>query len=154
MTTVARTQTSIPASSVTPRSWSFVDRRTGESMAVTCMPGCTRDHSSEAGTEMRPENVFCWSESQDATLPVNANGEPEEFRVLSTVLKMEPWSDTIAQRLPYASVELVDDYWIENLDPDGLETVINTLASQLDRMRATHRRLVETRADHMQRHTA
>jgi hypothetical protein len=80
------------------------------------------------------------------TLPVNENGTPEEMRVLSTVIKVEPFSPTISQRLPYAVVELVDDQFIENLDPDGYETVINSFAARLEQMRATHARLVAIRA--------
>ena len=52
----------------------------------------------------------------------------------------------VTTRLPYAVVELVEDQFIENLDPDGYETVINTLAERLDQMRETQRRLVEIRA--------
>lgn len=142
----------VSATSVTqPRAWSFINRRTGQPQVVTCMDGCTIDHSREAGREVFPEDVWCWAAPEEMTLPVNADGRPEEFRVLSTVLKVEPWSPRIAQRLPYAVVELVDDHFVEGLDPDGLETVINTLAGRLDQMRATHRRLVEVRAEYRAR---
>lgn len=141
----ARTE---PAASVTPRSWSFIDRRTGEARVHECMAGCTLDHSHEQGRDVFPEDLWCWTLPESLTLPVNADGRPEEFRVLSTVIKVEPHSPVIAQRLPYATIELVDDHFIEGLDPDGLETVINTLAARLDQMRATHRRLVEVRAEY------
>jgi hypothetical protein len=88
------------------------------------------------------------------TLPVNTNGRPEEFRVLSTIIKVEPWSPTIAQRLPYAVVELVDDHFIDGLDPDGLETVINSLTDRLEQMRETHQRLVEIRTEYRTRANA
>lgn len=140
-----------PAASVTPRSWSFVNRRTGEPMPVTCMQGCTLDHTREIGATIFPEDVWCWALPESLTLPVNADGRPEEFRVLSTVIKVEPWSERLAERLPYATIELVDDHFVEGLDPDGLETVINTLAGRLEQMRATHRRLVEVRAEYMGR---
>jgi hypothetical protein len=117
------------------------------------MAGCTIDHSREMGRDVFPEDVWCWFWSEPLTLPVNENGTPEEFKVLDTVIKVEPWSPTIAQRLPYAVVELVDDHFIDGLDPDGLETVINTLAGRLEQMRETHRRLVETRAAYMARRT-
>ncbi|MET7944162.1 hypothetical protein [Streptomyces sp. NPDC005302] len=45
---------------------------------------------------------------------------PEEYQVLSAVIKVEPASPQIAERLPFAVVELVDDHFIEDLDPDGL----------------------------------
>jgi hypothetical protein len=127
-----------------PRVWSFTNRRTGQPIQVTCMTGCSIDHR-ERDRDVFPEDVWCWTVPEAVTLPVNADGRPEEFTVLSTIIKVEPWSSTIAQRLPYAVVELVDDHYVEGLDPDGLETVINTLADRLDQMRRTHRRLVEIR---------
>lgn len=139
-------QQQVSASSATPRTWSFVDRRSGEVVVYTCMDGCTLDHSHEAGREVFPEDVWCWFWDESLTLPVNENGEPEKFRVLSTVVKVEPWAPEIAHRLPFAVIELVDDHFIDGLDPDGLETVINTLAARVERMRETHRRLVEIRA--------
>jgi hypothetical protein len=120
-------------------------------MQVTCMQGCTIDHSRDVGRRMFPEDVWCWAKPEPLTLPVNTNGRPEEFRVLNTVIKVEPWSEKIAERLPFAVVELVDDHFIEGLDPDGLETVINTLQDRLEQMRATHRRLVEVRAEYRAR---
>ncbi|MFL5999864.1 MAG: DUF6907 domain-containing protein [Streptomyces sp.] len=130
---------------VSPRSWSFIDRRTGETVQYTCMQGCTLDHSHEIGRSVFREDVWCWFWDEPLTLPVNENGQPEEFRVLSTVIKVEPWSEKVAERLPFAVVELVDEHYIDGLDPDGLETVINTLAARVEEMRATHRRLVEVR---------
>jgi hypothetical protein len=115
------------------------------------MEGCTLSHSAEMGRDVFPEDVWCWVWDESLTLPVNEKGRPEEFRVLSTMVKVEPWSTTIAHRLPFAVVELVDDHFIDGLDPDGLETVINTLATRLDRMRETQRRLAEIRAAYMGR---
>lgn len=136
-----------PESSVTPpRSWSFVDRRTGETVQYTCMEGCTLSHASDIESPTYPGDIWCWFWGKDLTLPVNENGAPEEFRVLSTVIKVEPWAPQVAHRLPFAVIELVDDHFIDGLDPDGLETVIKTLAGRLDQMCETHRRLVEVRA--------
>ncbi|WP_043493765.1 DUF6907 domain-containing protein [Streptomyces viridosporus] len=134
-----------------PRSWSFVDRRTGERVQYTCMDGCTIDHSREMGRAIFREDVWCWFWDRPLTLPVNTSGEPETFQVLNTVIKVEPWSSKFAERLPYAVIELLDDHFIEGLDPDGLETVINTLAARVEGMRATHRRLVEVREEYRAR---
>lgn len=145
--TVATPAPTAPESSVStpPRTWTFTNRYTGEPTSFTCMDGCTIDHSRDFETPTFPEDVFCWSAVERVTLPVNENGKPEEYSVLGTILKVEPFSPKIAERLPYATVELVDDHFVENLDPDGFETVINTLAERLEAMRATHRRLVDTR---------
>jgi hypothetical protein len=134
-----------------PRTWSFIDRVTGETVQYTCMQGCTIDHSHDVGRRVFREDLWCWTTPEPLTLPVNENGRPEEFQVLNTVIKVEPWSEKIAERLPFAVVELVDDHFVEGLDPDGLETVINTLQDRLEQMRATHRRLVEVREEYRQR---
>ncbi|MET7688014.1 hypothetical protein ABZT06_08535 [Streptomyces sp. NPDC005483] len=110
------------------------------------MDGCTLDHSREAGQPHFREDVWCWTPSEALTLSVNASGVAEEFAILSTLIKVEPWSPTVSHRLPYAVVELVDDHFIDGLDPDGYETLINTLQARLDAMRETQRRLVEIRA--------
>jgi hypothetical protein len=134
-----------------PRTWSFIDRRTGEAVEYSCMDGCTLDHTHEIGNRVFREDVWCWFWDESLKLPVLEGGEPEEFRVLSTVIKVEPWSSKVAERLPYAVIELLDDHFIDGLDPDGLETVINTLAERVERMRETHRRLVEVREEYRQR---
>ncbi|MEW2253708.1 hypothetical protein [Streptomyces sp. NPDC047869] len=131
-----------------PRTWTFTDRVTGEKFTYTCMPGCTINHQQDAERPIFREDVWCWFWDESLTLPVNASGEPEEFRVLDTVIKVEPWSQKVAERLPFAVIELVDDHFIDGLDPDGLETVISTLAARVERMRETHRRLVEVRAQY------
>ncbi|MFD3498814.1 DUF6907 domain-containing protein [Streptomyces sp. NPDC058678] len=134
-----------------PRTWTFINRRTGEPVTYTCMDGCTLDHSHEIGRDIFPEDVWCWFWDESLTLPVNENGTPEEFRILSTVIKVEPWSDKLAERLPFAVVELIDDHFIDGLDPDGYETLINTFAERLGQMRETHRRLIELRAAYRSR---
>jgi hypothetical protein len=149
--TVADVRTAASATPVTPRTWSFIDRVTGETVEYTCMQGCTLDHTHEIGNRVFREDVWCWKYSEPLTLPVNNNGSPEEFRVLDTLIKVEPWAPEVAHRLPFAVIELVDDHFIDGLDPDGLETVINTLAGRLEQMRATHRHLVEVRAEYRRR---
>lgn len=151
MDTLLPSSTPTSAASVTPGTWSFISRRDGRPMQVTCMAGCTIDHSSDMATPTYPEDIWCWAQAEHMTLPVNADGKPEEFRVLSTVIKVEPWSPKLAERLPYATVELVDDHFVEGLDPDGLATVISTLAERLEQMRATHARLVRVRAEYQGR---
>ncbi|MFE4818582.1 DUF6907 domain-containing protein [Streptomyces sp. NPDC056704] len=137
--------------SVTPRTWSFIDRSTGQTVEYTCMNGCTLDHASDMATPTHREDIWCWFWDEALTLPVNENGTPEEYRVLSTVIKVEPWSEKISQRLPFAVIELVDDHFVDGLDPDGLATVIRTLSERVEQMRETHRRLVAVRADYMGR---
>jgi len=129
-----------------PKTWTFTDRDTDKPLTVTCVPGCVLDHSHDIGQPRHPGDIWCETPREDVTLPVNHNGTPEEFRVLGVSIKVMPFSNVLAERLPYACIEMVDDHWVEPLDPDGLETVISTLAVRLDLLRETHAELVRVRA--------
>ena len=83
------------------------------------------------------------------TLKMLGTGTPEEYRVLSYTMNMRPYANVVAQRIAHVSVELIDDHWVENLDPDGLAMVINTLAERLDGLREAHTRLIEVRAQYL-----
>lgn len=131
-----------------PRTWTFTNRRTGEPVTFSCMPGCTIDHERQLETPQAPEDVVCWIDSKHATLPINADGQPEELRVFSTVVKVEPFSTKLSLRKPYAAVEVIDDVWIEDLDADSLEAVINTVAERVDAMREMHARLVQLHGEY------
>ncbi|MFJ7154636.1 DUF6907 domain-containing protein [Streptomyces sp. NPDC101118] len=127
------------------RTWSFLDSTTGNMRQVTCLSGCTVDHSRDIETPTHPEDVWCCTASSDVTLPINESGEIEEFRVLSAFIRQEPFSRNMHERVPHAQVEIVDDHFMESLDPDGLATVILTLEGQLAKFRAVHAQLVELR---------
>lgn len=146
-------ETPVAATSVTtqPRTWSFIDRDTGRPMTVTCMTGCVLDHSTDIGARRFPGDIWCQAAREDVTLPINSNGSPEEYRVLSSTLNVRPFDEKLAARLPFVSIEMIDDHWIDDLDPDGLETVIRTLAERLDDLREAHALLVRTRAEYRAR---
>ncbi|MFD5940246.1 DUF6907 domain-containing protein [Streptomyces griseus] len=130
-----------------PRRWSFVDRRTGRRLEVTCMRGCDADHSLDAAEPSDPSDIWCQIDSTDVCLPINSNGTPENMRVLSATLNMLPFSESIALRAPHVSVEVIQDEWIEGLDPDGLATVIGTLRERLEHLEQMHGRLEVARAE-------
>ncbi|MFJ8871063.1 DUF6907 domain-containing protein [Streptomyces sp. NPDC102473] len=132
-----------------PRSWSFIDRTTDQSQQVTCMAGCTADHSLEMRIPTHPDDIWCQAVSENVTLPVNESGTPENVRVLGSTLNVMPFSKTIAYRLPHVSIEIMQDAWIEDLDPDGLATVIGTLEERVEQLRRAHAELVRVRADYM-----
>ncbi|MFC4611145.1 DUF6907 domain-containing protein [Streptomyces maoxianensis] len=134
-----------------PSTWSFVDRDTDKPKTVTCMPGCVLDHSTDIGAPRYPGDIWCQAPRQDVTLPVNSNGKPEEYRVLSSTLNVRPFDEKLSARLPFVSLEIIDDHWIEDLDPDGLETVIRTLGERLEDLRQAHADLVRTRAEYIAR---
>lgn len=132
-----------------PRSWSFIDRSTGRRRQVTCMLGCTVDHSLDVQMPVDPDDIWCQSNGGDVTLPINDSGTPEHVRVLSSTLNVMPFSKTIALRLPHASIEVMQDAWIEGLDPDGLATVIGTLEERVEQLRQAHTELVRVRAEYL-----
>jgi hypothetical protein len=131
-----------------PRQWAFVDKVTGKARIATCMPGCEADHSSDMQSPTFPEDIWCEVLGADVHMPVNTNGYAEDFRVLGVKLSMIPFSRVPAERVPHAVVEVVDDHWMEGLDPDGLATVISTLDQRVQALRVTHARLISIRAQH------
>ncbi|WP_405548782.1 DUF6907 domain-containing protein [Streptomyces microflavus] len=141
----APTAPAAPASD--PRRWSFVDRHTGRRLEVTCMRGCEVDHSLNAATPSDPDDIWCQIDSTSVCLPINSNGTPESMRVLSATLNVLPFAESIALRAPHVSVEVVQDEWIEGLDPDGLATVIGTLRERLEHLEQMQGRLEVARAE-------
>jgi hypothetical protein len=139
-----------PVQRSSARTWSFVDRVTGDRLQVTCMPGCVADHSRDMETPTHRDDIWCFQKSQSVTLPVNLHGDIDEYTVLRTMINVDPFDKRISQRMPHVDIELVDDCWIEGLDPDGLETLIGTLTRRLEEMRDTHRQLVNLRAEYRQ----
>ncbi|MFC8234267.1 DUF6907 domain-containing protein [Streptomyces sp. NPDC057284] len=129
-----------------PQAWSFISRRTSELLTVTCMPGCEMDHSDDIETPTNPDDIWCQSSPRDVVLPVNESGQPEELRVLSVTLNVRPFDAKLSQRLPHAAVELMQDCWIEDLDPEAFEQVIDTLEERIVKMREAHAELVRIRA--------
>lgn len=128
-----------------PRTWSFIAYPSGELLTVTCMDGCTSDHSQDIETPTHPDDIWCQTTSRDVTLPVNEHGTPEEVNVLSWTLNVRPFDKNVAARLPHVCVELMQDCWIEDLDPDAFEHVIGVLEARVTAMRKAHAQLVRTR---------
>ncbi|MFD5874049.1 DUF6907 domain-containing protein [Streptomyces sp. NPDC060322] len=129
------------------RTWIITSRATGREMSFTCLPGCDIDHNADVSKPVNPDDIWCQTPRTDVFLPINENGNPEEFRVLGITLNVRPWDASMAQRLPHASIEVIDDCWIEGLDPDALAQVIDTLADRVNVLRESHAQLVKLRAD-------
>ncbi|MCX4541442.1 hypothetical protein [Streptomyces sp. NBC_01565] len=128
------------------RTWKFLDRTTGNLQEVTCLQGCTANHKLDQETPIHPEDVWCCTASEDVYLPITEGpGNVEQFRVLSAFIRQEPFSRNMHERVPHAQVEIVDDHFMESLDPDGLATVILTLEAQLAKFREVHAQLTALR---------
>ncbi|MFI5803019.1 DUF6907 domain-containing protein [Streptomyces sp. NPDC051561] len=134
-----------------PRTWTFTDRDTDEQMTFTCMVGCTLNHASDVASPTFRQDIWCQAAGPEMWLPINTDGKPEEFRVLGITLNVRPWDRKLSERLPHVDIEFIDDHWVENLDPDGLATVIRTLAERVESLKVAHAQLVAVRAEYMGR---
>ncbi|MFD5572234.1 DUF6907 domain-containing protein [Streptomyces cadmiisoli] len=137
----------------TPPTWSFTDKDTGQPRTVTCLEGCTNSHDSDIETPTYPVDVYCWNtgNGSEATLPINTTGETEDYRILTTVITIDPFHDNPARNVPHAVVEVIDEHHIEDLDPDGLQAVIDTFEQRLVEMRRRHAELVRIRNEYFGR---
>lgn len=140
----AQNRETLPAEQ--PRTWSFIDRTTDKLQQVTCMPGCTNDHEDDRETPTHPHDIWCQTDSSDVYLPITEGTHGvEEFRVLGAFVRQIPFSRYMHERVAHAQVEIVDDHFMQALDPDGLATVILSLEAQLRQFRNVHAQLVELR---------
>lgn len=140
----AKNRETLPAPAA--RTWSFIDRTTSKLQEVTCLQGCTANHDTDRETPTHPQDIWCATDSSDVYLPMVAGGsDVEELRVMSVFIRQEPFSRNLHERVPHAQVEIVDDHWVESLDPDGLATVILTLEAQLAKFRDVHAQLTALR---------
>lgn len=148
--TLVPEQTPVAATPVTsaPRTWSFISTIDGALLTVTCLSGCQMDHSHDIETPTNPDDIWCQTISKDVELPVNTNGQPEDIAVLSWTLNVRPFDRNMNARLPHACVEMMRDSWIEDLDPDAFEAVIDTLAERVATMREAHADLVRARSEY------
>ncbi|GGY27479.1 DUF6907 domain-containing protein [Streptomyces djakartensis] len=138
-----------------PRTWTFTNRETGEPTTVTCMLGCTLDHAQDIATPTHPEDISCQADGPELHLPVMGSlcesGRTENLSVLGFRLQVNPFAPTLAERLPHLLVEVVDEQWIEGLDPDTLAMVIGQLQSQLERLRVAQVQLGAARDEYRRR---
>ncbi|MFC4035821.1 DUF6907 domain-containing protein [Streptomyces polygonati] len=66
--------------------------------------------------------------------PAHADGDGQpgecEESVLDGHIACYPYSDDPAERTPYANVRVVDDFWLNNLTPEGLTKLATQLRAQ------------------------
>jgi hypothetical protein len=79
--------------------------------------------------------------------------EPAMTEVFHTSIDCTPFDADHAPPLPVATVHLVADYWVGNLDPDGLADLAQALRAQADMLEHEVRpRLAAARADWLAHH--
>lgn len=140
------------AATAEPRTWTFTRSDVGEKAKVTCMPGCTLDHQVDVDGTTHPHDIGCHIPTEGVELPLLGpmceTGSPEPFQVLGFQIDVQPFAPQLSHRLPHLNLQVVDDHYVENLDPDALTTVIRQLQQQVDRLRTAHTELVRLRAEY------
>lgn len=135
------------------RTFTFTNSITGENVTATCMPGCTIDHEADSDRPEHPHDIYCNIPGTAGELPLYGplcdTGRPEDFRFLSWSIQSRPYSGRPSERLPFVSIEAIDDHYIEYLDPDTLEMVISHLQKQVGSLREAHAHLVNVRTTYL-----
>jgi hypothetical protein len=139
--------------SAVQRTFTFISTVTGEDVTATCMPGCTVDHKANSDTPTHPHDIYCDIPGTVGELPLygplcNTRG-PEDFRFLSWQIGSRPLSARPTERLPFVAIEVIDDHYIEYLDPDALEMIIGRLQKRVDSLREAHAQLANVRTAYL-----
>ncbi|MFM9796551.1 DUF6907 domain-containing protein [Streptomyces turgidiscabies] len=159
MHSIAQASTATPnpteqrTSSAPSRTFTVTAKDTREELSFVCMPGCIIDHQRiDCDRPTALDEVCCWSDTNgDVELPIDGSGTPVDKRVLCARIEVVPFATSMAGRLPHVFVEVVEDHYIEGLDPDALGVLIATLSERLTALRRTHSDLVRIRAEHIER---
>lgn len=137
-----------------PRTWTVTDSKTGLPLNVTCMSGCDSLHVEMGIGSSAADDILCaqYDRANTIELPIGCGSTGgEDWATLSVEIKSDPVHPYPAKRIPHAAVEVTEDHYIEDLDPDGLAVVIDKLSQRLAGMRVRHAELIRIRAEHLGR---
>lgn len=104
------------------------------------LPGWAEDDPSRAGVPLERLDVHLADILHAASfggvrLPVVQGSGPEESAVvLGAHIQCRPYDDDEALRVPVAYVQLAEDIWVRDLDPERLGEVAAVLRAQADRL--------------------
>lgn len=137
-----------------PPTWTIADIDSGMPLNVTCMSGCIGFHPERSSGTSRAADVSCAQFDTANTVELQIGCGAEDFGRYST-LSVEIHSDPVhpdeAKRVPHAAIEVMEDHYIEDLDPDGLAVVIDAFEKRVAAMRIRHAELVRIRAEYFGR---
>ncbi|WP_329292904.1 DUF6907 domain-containing protein [Streptomyces pseudovenezuelae] len=136
------------------RSWIVADRTTGMPLKGTCLPGCHGLHFEMRGGTADANDIQCtdFDQANSTELPIGCGSEDgQEWTTLSVLIQSYPVHPDEAKRVPLAAIEVTEDHYIEDLDPNGLATVIDKLQQRVDAMRVRHAELIRARAEYFGR---
>ncbi|PIM73012.1 hypothetical protein CTU88_04105 [Streptomyces sp. JV178] len=137
------------------RTWMYDDRY-GTRHTVTCPSWCTTDHTFEMKGKPHPADVHHQMYGAVASAEyTEAYEEYESWHVLCAHLAVSPDSTVSpAYRVPHVQVEVAADMYTRPMGPDQLAEFIETVAGQLEELRAMYPRLTAARAEWAARNDA
>jgi hypothetical protein len=137
-----------------PHAWTVADYDSGLPLNVTCMSGCNTLHAERSIGMSRAVDVKCaqYDTANTVELQIGCSGENfGGYATLSVEIKSDPVHPDPAKRVPVAAIEVTEDHYIEDLDPNALAVVIDKLDQRVAAMRVRHADLVRIRNEHFGR---
>lgn len=137
-----------------PFTWTIADEDSGLPLHVTCMSGCQSLHTEKAFGMSRAADVNCaqYDTANPTELQIGCGGEDlDRHATLSVEIHSDPVHPDPAKRVPLAAVELMEDKYIEDLDPNALGVVIDKLDNRVAAMRIRHAELIRIRDEYFGR---
>lgn len=136
------------------RPWTVADRHTGMPLNITCMSGCSGLHLEAAAGTAHADDVWCiqYDQANTTELVIGCGSDKgTDWATLSVAIKSSPAHPDPDKRIPHASVEVTEDHYIEDLDPDGLAIVIDAIERRAAEMRIRHAELIRIRNEYLGR---
>ncbi|MFG3586579.1 DUF6907 domain-containing protein [Streptomyces sp. NPDC047990] len=137
-----------------PRSWTIADSQTGMPLNGVCMVGCHGGHLELGSGRGTAEEVLCtqYDQANSTELPISCGSDDgEDWATLSVEIKSYPVHPDEEKRIPLAAIEVTEDHYIEDLDPDGLAVVIDKLQQRVNAMHIRHAELIRARNEYLGR---
>ncbi|WP_329598753.1 hypothetical protein OIE43_29905 [Streptomyces pseudovenezuelae] len=130
------------------RTWTYDDRY-GTRHTVTCPSWCTVDHTDDMDGTRHPADVHHQMYGTVAHAEYTEGYEDyKPWPLLCAHLAVSPDSTASpAYRVPHVLVEVAANMYTRPMDPDQLTELIETVAGQLEELRAMHPRLAAARAE-------
>ncbi|MFE0875378.1 DUF6907 domain-containing protein [Streptomyces smyrnaeus] len=120
----------------------------GGTHVEVCPPWCTTDHTSDTSNPTFLEDVWHQSDVTRTEIELTNDADaPVPWTVLDACLSVIPHSADPASRVPHVAVQFVEEVWTNPLDVNELGQLIDTVAAQLDNLRALQRKLAAARAE-------
>jgi hypothetical protein len=130
------------------RTWAYDDRY-GTRHTTACPSWCTTDHTDDMDGTRHPADVHHQLYGAVAFAEYTEGYEDyKSWQLLCAQLAVSPDSPVSpAYRVPHVLVEVAADMYTRPMDPDQLAGFIETVAGQLEELRAMHPRLTAARAE-------